>query len=98
MLTPSLSFKSERKSYHSLDLVMIFQAIDHEKQIRVTKRSSLFRPVSVRYPTLKLSTIQRYYQKWVDQNRPQTQWYQLNESYLTIIQIIAKIIISNIII
>lgn len=65
-----MSLKVHRKCYHGNDLSYIFKEIDHEKEIRPSKRSSPFRPVLVRYPMFKLSTIQRYYKKWVDQNRP----------------------------
>ena len=65
-------FKQERKSYHGFDMVIIFEAVEYEKTIRVSKRSSPFKPVLIRYPSFKLSTVQKHYKKWVELGRPKT--------------------------
>ena len=72
MVKNKFSFKHERKSYHGFDMVIVFEAVEHEKTIRVSKRSSPFKPVLIRYPSFKLSTVQRHYKKWVDLGRPKT--------------------------
>jgi hypothetical protein len=71
MSSLELSFKIPRKCYHNIDLSQVLKAIDHEKEIRLTKRSSPFKPVLIRYPMFRLSTIQGYYNLWVAQDRPQ---------------------------
>lgn len=72
MLSNQFIFKSKRENYGGRDLVKILEEIDHEKNIRINKRTSPFKPVIFRYPTIKLSTIQRYYKQWIDLGRPTT--------------------------